>query len=261
MHPVVGKGLSRGALALGYLVFVMGKFQILAAAMDIKGIPQIFLAHGAAFDMPARPSLGKRAFPCRFPGFLRLPEREIHGIFFHIVDLDARPHFQIVQILPGELAIVLEALGIVIYVAVFRHISVPFLDKPGNQADNILDMLSRLGVHSRRADIQALGVFEIFLDKMFAQLLDGNPLLVGSLDHLVVNVRKILDERDLIAPIFQIPAQCVKNNKRTGVSDMKIVVYRGAAGIDPRFPGMHGNELFLFSGHGIKNFQVNSLHL
>ncbi len=54
-----------GAFALGDLVFVMGKHQIDAAAMDVERLAQIFLRHGRAFDVPAGPAAAPGRFPAR----------------------------------------------------------------------------------------------------------------------------------------------------------------------------------------------------
>ncbi|MPN46354.1 hypothetical protein SDC9_193940 [bioreactor metagenome] len=59
VHPVFCERLSRGALRLGDLVFVVGEDQVHAAAMDIEGFAQVFHAHGGALcysDVPGNSS-------------------------------------------------------------------------------------------------------------------------------------------------------------------------------------------------------------
>src|SRR3546814_2442206 len=56
MHPVAAEQpAAMGAGALGDLVFVVRKDQVVAAAMDVDGGgAEILLDHRRAFDMPAR---------------------------------------------------------------------------------------------------------------------------------------------------------------------------------------------------------------
>jgi len=46
MDPVMDKLASGCPPALGQLIFMVGKGQVLAAAMDVKNIAKIFAAHG-----------------------------------------------------------------------------------------------------------------------------------------------------------------------------------------------------------------------
>ena len=66
VHKHLGHDFAvMGAPALRDLVFMVREDQVLAAAMDIKGFAQILLAHGRAFDMPARTAAPPRRFPAR----------------------------------------------------------------------------------------------------------------------------------------------------------------------------------------------------
>ena len=80
--PVARKGRAVAALALGDLVFVMGKEQVHAAGVQVDRVAEDRLAHRAALDVPARPALRRAGGPGplarRRPlGLLCLPEREI----------------------------------------------------------------------------------------------------------------------------------------------------------------------------------------
>ena len=61
------------AFGLSFLVFVMRKEQILAAAVNVEGHAQMLARHGGAFQMPARSALSPRRFPKRFAGLRELP--------------------------------------------------------------------------------------------------------------------------------------------------------------------------------------------
>ena len=53
MHPVGGKRLARVRFRLNELVFMVGKDQVEAAAVNIEMAAQILHAHRRAFDVPA----------------------------------------------------------------------------------------------------------------------------------------------------------------------------------------------------------------
>lgn len=88
MHPIAGQFTMTNSLGLGNFVFMMGKDQILTAAVNIQG--QIRCAHGRAFDMPTRSPLAPGAVPGRFAGFGSLPERKIQRIFLFLARSHAR---------------------------------------------------------------------------------------------------------------------------------------------------------------------------
>ena len=73
---------------------------------------------------------------------------------------------------------------------------------------------------------QAVCVFKILFDIFPGDLAGGGALLVRSADDLVVNVRKVLYERDLVSLVGEIPAQHVENDHRAGVADMDQVIDR-----------------------------------
>ena len=108
MHPVMGKGYSIAALALGNFIFVMGKNQILTAAMDIDGISQIGSGHGRAFDMPSRPPLSPWGIPIRLAWLGRFPKGEVHRVFLALSNPDAGAGLQLLQRLMGKLSIPAE---------------------------------------------------------------------------------------------------------------------------------------------------------
>lgn len=73
VHPIVDELLPRLCFALGNLVFVVRKFQILAAGMNIYRFAQILRCHDRAFDVPTGPSVPKRRFPMDFTWFCGFP--------------------------------------------------------------------------------------------------------------------------------------------------------------------------------------------
>src|SRR5438067_734115 len=58
--------LQTCAFALRDLVFMVGKNEVLAPKMQVKGSAEQFHTHGTALDMPPRPAFSPRSFPEHF---------------------------------------------------------------------------------------------------------------------------------------------------------------------------------------------------
>ena len=91
VHPVTHKGLAVGAFALGDLVFMVGKHQVLAATVNIDRRPQTFLDHARAFKMPARPPPPPGTVPARLIVSGGFPQHKIGRILFIGRHFDPRP--------------------------------------------------------------------------------------------------------------------------------------------------------------------------
>ena len=69
MHPEISQSLaiiSTGAL--GYFIFMVREYQVMAAGMNIDGVAQMLLNHSRAFKVPT----GSSATPWAFPAWLSL---------------------------------------------------------------------------------------------------------------------------------------------------------------------------------------------
>ena len=69
MQPVFNKRLNAGeTLRLGNLILMVGKDQVLSAAVDINTVTKILKRHGAAFNVPPRSTRTPGAIPARLTG-------------------------------------------------------------------------------------------------------------------------------------------------------------------------------------------------
>ena len=164
-----------------------------------------------------------------------------------LVHLDARAALQVLEVLAAELAVAAEGLGVEVD-AVRALVGQALVHELLHQGDDLGDVLRGLGVDGGPAHAQGLHVLEILGDEALAQGLDGGALLVGAVDHLVVDVREVLHERHIVAPPLQVPAQHVKDDQRPRVADVNVVVHRRAAGVDAHLALVQGLELFLLPG-------------
>ena len=105
-----------------------------------------------------------------------------------------------------------------------------------------------------RPNTQGGGVFVILLDEVVSQFFDGDALLIRAADHLIVDVREVLHECDFETAVFKVTAQDVKNNERTGIADMEIVIYSRSAGIHADLAFMQRFKLFFFAGCAVIQF-------
>src|SRR6476620_2463259 len=68
----------------------MGKDQIYAADMQIKGLAEILHRHRRTLDVPTGPATSNWRLPTGFVHFRRFPQREVARIFlFVLVGIDA----------------------------------------------------------------------------------------------------------------------------------------------------------------------------
>ena len=107
-------------------------------------------------------------------------------------------------------------------------------------------------------DAQTLCVGEVLLDVLFRHFLGGDTLLVGTLDDFVVHIGEVLDEGHIVAAVFKITAQDIKEDDGAGIAHMDEVVHRGAAGVDAHLARLDGDEFFLLTGHGIENLHTKN---
>ena len=66
---------------LGNLAFVVRKFEVHSAAVDVKCLAEVFLAHHRAFEVPAGKAVAPGALPVHYVfgrGFF--PEGEVGGV-------------------------------------------------------------------------------------------------------------------------------------------------------------------------------------
>src|SRR5215831_13365210 len=109
MNPVPHERRAMGAFALGYLVLVMGENEVESAAVNVESLAEQSLAHGRAFDVPARTTPAPRAGPSRQLGRAWLPQHEIRRILFVGRDIDPGSGDQFLAAMTREAAVVRHA--------------------------------------------------------------------------------------------------------------------------------------------------------
>ena len=253
MDPVAHERRTAGErLRLGHLIFMVREYQIAAAAVEIETTAQILVGHGAAFDVPARPTRSPGAIPAGFAGFGALPECKIHRMALAVVHFHPGTGLHILQATAAQMAVRREVLNAEIYVAV-HHIGVPLVDERRNHIDNFRHMPRNPWIQIHPTDIQAVHHFKIGLDIATGELMPGNPLPGGGIDDFVVDVGKILDVGDRQSLPLEIAVNDVPDDERPGVADMRMIIRRHAADVNFDLSRFRRHKQFLFPGQRIIN--------
>lgn len=127
------------------------------------------------------------------------------------------------------------------------HVGVAVVDDALDHRDDLGDVLGGAGIERGALDAQRVGVFVIIGDGFLGQLLHGDAVAVGAGDHLVVDVGEVLHEGDFVAAELEIAAQHVEDDEGTGVADVEIVVYGGAAAVKSDLSFVQRDERLLFT--------------
>jgi len=73
----------------------------------------------------------------------------------------------------------------------------------------------------------------VFGDVSVRQFSDRNSFCIGLGNHLVIDIREVLDKNDTHPFVFQIFSERIECDERPCVPDVKKVIDGGSAGIDP----------------------------
>ena len=256
VQPVFGVGLAGRPLALGDFVFVMGEYEILAAAVDVEGLPQVGHAHGRTLDMPAGPARTPGAVPGRFAGLGGFPQGEVHGIALVLPGGDACAGAHLVHVAFAQLQVVGKLLHGKVDVAVGR-IGKAAIHQSLHQADDLVDMFRGLGLASRGQQAEAVHVLVEGANEFFRQFPAADAALVGALDDLVVHIRVVAYVVHLVAEIAQVTIDDVEHDVGAGMADVAVVVDGDSADVHADLAGLQGLEFLLASAQGVVDAQAH----
>ena len=145
MHPIFGKYTSAARFTLCNLIFMMWKYQVFAASMNIYLLSQVFFRHYRALNMPARTPFAPWRYPIRFSIFFRLPKYKIQCVFLLILSRYQKgtiSSLQIIQIFMGQLTILCKTAGAIVYRTIYC-IRIALLYQVGNHRNHTINLLRR----------------------------------------------------------------------------------------------------------------------
>ena len=112
-------------------------------------------------------------------------------------------------------------------------------DQSSNEGDHALDVLRRARITIDGADSQRSGVLEEDVSERAGMLRDGQASRKGGLDHLVIHVRQVHDERDVISAPLEIAVHEIEEEEGPEIPNVGMVVngwptrvYRGPSLIE-----------------------------
>ena len=243
VHPVAHPLVPETALALRNLVFMVGEHQILTPAVDVETIAQISARHDGALDVPAGTARPPGTLPFGLAGLRRLPEGEVERVALALARFDAVAGFEFLGVAARELAVVCEFLDVVVDVPL-NLVGDSLLDEFFDHLDHALDVLRGARGDVRPPNAERIHVGVVFADELLGQLIDGNLETPGAGDDLVVHVREVAHEENIVAAVFEIAVNHVENDGGARVAEMAVVVHRHPAHIHLHAAFFQGHEGF-----------------
>ena len=233
-HPGVVDPVTRkapaGAVGLGLLVLVVREAQVDAAAVDVEGLAQVAARHGRALQVPAGSAPAPGGVPGgvgRLGGLGGLPQGEVARVA--LVGLDVVVQLglvlgggQVLQALIGERAVAGQGAHVVVDVAGLSDVGVAGVQQALDQVDHLGDVAggARLVGGGRHAQ-GAIGGVELPLEALGPGPPGHRRLGGGRLaEDLVVDVRDVADEADLLASALQPATQDVEGDTAAHVADV-----------------------------------------
>ena len=210
------------------------KTKVISTTMDLELGAQELLGHRRALDVPSGPTRPPRRLPRHIlVWLLRLPEREVTLIALQVARF-LRDH--VLEPRAGEPSVLREARDAEVHVAV-RDIRFLSIDELLNEPQDLGDRLGRAGLDVGASKPEGIRVLEEPCRGALRQLPARNALLHGLGIHLVVDVRDVVYERDLVTPAKEPAPKPHPEHERPRVADVDPLVDGGAADVDPDRPG------------------------
>ena len=245
--------LARIRFGLGDFIFMVRENQIAAAAVEIKGIAEILIAHSRAFDMPARTARSPGAFPRRFARLSAFPQSEVHRIVLAVVYFDAGAGHHVVEAAAAQFAVAGKFFHAVIYVVV-DDVCETLFNEHFNHVDDFFHMLRYAGVFVGPADMELVHDVEVRRNITVGNRIPRYAFAVSRIDDLIVYVGKVLNMRYFIAQVFQVALDDVPGDEGTGVAHMGMIVRRDAADVHLDLSRRDGRKRFFFTSQRIIYF-------
>ena len=156
----------------------------------------------------------------------------------------------------GKLAVLFEFLYTEIYGSVSCRICVSLVNEGLDHVDHALDLLCCLRCGCGRFYIHVCHIFLALFDIAGGNFLCGNTLFNGFFDDFVIYICKVGYIINLVSFIFHVSSYRIKNNHRTGISDMDQIVNCRSANIHLYLALFQRYEFLFSSCECVKNLHV-----
>ena len=190
-------------------------------------------------------------------GLRRFPEREILRVLLRVLVLrHARAGLQFARVEPREPAVRWELADREVHRSVVRLVRDALVHEALHEFDHLGDEVRRARIVLRTLDAQELAILVEHLDHGIRELADGLLLLGRALDDPVVDVGEVHHLLDAPSAQPQHAPQQVLEEERAEVAEVRRVVDRGTARIQPHGAAVRGRERLCLAREGVVEEEV-----
>ena len=168
-----------------------------------------------------------------------------------LLDSDTRAGAEVVKLLPGEPAVLGEAVNREHHVTVSRDIGIAVVKEPLHDVDDAVDVRCRMRLDVRAEHAERVKVAVHLLFHACGEGAYRLMVLRGALYDLVIDVGNVTDVGNLVAKVPEVADNHVEADEGPPMPDMAVVIDGDAADVHSDFSGLDGLELFLFPCKGI----------
>ena len=165
--------------------------------------------------------------------------------------------FQIIDIFFGKFAVSIKGTGPEINSAVCI-VGMALIDQCLDHIDHAADLFSGFRMMGGFLHIQTFHILLGLFDKTLRNDRSIHALFIGLFDDLIVHICKIGHIIHIITLILEVTADRIKYDHGTGISNMDVIIYGGAAYIHPDLARFHRFKIFLFPCHSVIYFHFQS---
>ena len=252
VHPVLHERRHPGVrFRLRDLRLVVGEQEFGGSAVKVVLGSEVTDRDRGVLDVPSRPTLSPRTVPCRFPRLLRPPEDKVPGVALPLLDRDAGPGPERLDLLSAQPAPARERRRVVVDASVVREVGVALFHQALNLLDDLGDVVRREGVHVHRGAPEGRHHLEVFAKVLVHDVLPAAPRAPHLVDDPVLDVRDVLQVEDVVSFVTEEPRDDVEPDVRLRVSHVGLVLRREAADEHRHAVSLEGDELLLPSGEAV----------
>ena len=269
VHPVVNGRMSQPTLRLGNFVFVVNGYVVHTACVNVENFAKVLFAHCGAFYVPTGKSLSPRAVPLlQMIGGGFFPQGKIYGMTFEGIDLHPCSVTLVGKIDTGKFAVIGKLFHGKVD-SVLRFVGVALVKQTLHHGNHFRNVVGGFGADGGTLDVECVNVLHELVGVERGNFQRGFARFVSRFAHFVFavvgvgnkvsHVGDVHYRFDLVAVVFQNTAQFVHKHVGTQISDVRILVHGGTAGINARLMRFDGDKIFFFAGEGVVKSQLHKL--
>ena len=120
--------------------------------------------------------------------------------------------------------------------------------------DDVNHKLHHTRMASRRFDTQGRHILTKGSDVLVRNLLRRDAFFLGTVDNLIIHIRKIGNIGNLITTVFEITTNGIKSYRRTSIPHVDIVVHGWPTDIHLNLTVLNRDKFTQSAGHSVVNF-------